>query len=255
MKLTAKFLIVLGVIVVFIAFNMNVSVNGSSVININMMSERQNILLLGCVAFVSGIILFATSVINNSSKNQTNSDAETDAGFKLIAPSATGDQKKISLDRLKTSIFSIWNSQDLGGKLIIVSIILAIISFPLYWTHIKLNGANGSSLEIGYHAKLKDFIVVFLLWIYPVKMMIERSAGKISVLTALATGAFFWSLWKYYDLYQLNEFSTYYLKFNRDLESQPSVGMLLITLASATFVAGVIAKHFHRSAPQEPPPL
>jgi hypothetical protein len=52
-------LISFGIAVLFFAFNMSVSVEGSRIVNLHMLSERQNYLGFGGIAFLAGIILFA----------------------------------------------------------------------------------------------------------------------------------------------------------------------------------------------------
>jgi hypothetical protein len=66
MKFASRFLIALGVIIILIAFNMKVSVRGADVINFNMVAERQNFLLVGCVMFIAGIILYAATNQNKT---------------------------------------------------------------------------------------------------------------------------------------------------------------------------------------------
>jgi hypothetical protein len=46
-----------GVLVAVIAFNLDVTVGDSGFANINMMAQRQNQLIVGCVGFLGGIVL------------------------------------------------------------------------------------------------------------------------------------------------------------------------------------------------------
>lgn len=71
MKFASRFLIALGVLMILIAANMNTSVEGASVINFNLLSERNNVVLVGCVMFLAGIILFAASTQNKAGSIQS----------------------------------------------------------------------------------------------------------------------------------------------------------------------------------------
>jgi hypothetical protein len=52
-------LIAIGAVVIIYAFNMPVSIDNSGIVNIHMMSQRQNTLIFGGIIFLAGIILFA----------------------------------------------------------------------------------------------------------------------------------------------------------------------------------------------------
>lgn len=67
-----KILIAAGVIILLYAISMPVSRGGSSIVNIHLISERQNTLLFGGLLFIAGIILFAVFKLK-----QTKADAET----------------------------------------------------------------------------------------------------------------------------------------------------------------------------------
>ncbi len=64
MNVISRILVALGIILVTIAFNLSVSTDGSDIINLNMVSQRQNLLMIGCVVFIAGIILVASSLRN-----------------------------------------------------------------------------------------------------------------------------------------------------------------------------------------------
>jgi len=59
-------LIALGVIILIYALNMPVSRPYSDIVNFQMISDRQNMLLLGGLFFISGIILFAVSKLKQT---------------------------------------------------------------------------------------------------------------------------------------------------------------------------------------------
>jgi hypothetical protein len=57
MKKLANLLVVLGAIVAVISFTMDVTVGDSGIVNMNLMAQRQNLLIVGYVAFLAGIVL------------------------------------------------------------------------------------------------------------------------------------------------------------------------------------------------------
>jgi len=57
MKRIAHVLMVVGVLVAVIAFNLDVTVGDTGIVNINSMAQRQNFLIIGCVGFLAGIVL------------------------------------------------------------------------------------------------------------------------------------------------------------------------------------------------------
>jgi len=58
MKKFAYVLMAVGVLIVIIAFNLDVTVGDSGIVNMNMMAQRQNVLIVGCVVFLAGIVVF-----------------------------------------------------------------------------------------------------------------------------------------------------------------------------------------------------
>lgn len=57
MKRLANLLMVVGVIVAIIALNLDVTGGDGRIVNMNLMEQRQNLLILGCVGFLAGIVL------------------------------------------------------------------------------------------------------------------------------------------------------------------------------------------------------
>lgn len=57
MKRLAYLLVAVGALIAIFAFNMDVTVGDSGIVNMNMMAQRQNLLIVGCVAFLAGIVL------------------------------------------------------------------------------------------------------------------------------------------------------------------------------------------------------
>lgn len=75
-KTITKFLIIFGVALIIIAMTMDTSVSTGygRVQNIGLISQQQNILIIGGLAFLSGIMLFATSQKSQSSEEKIESD-------------------------------------------------------------------------------------------------------------------------------------------------------------------------------------
>ena len=63
-----KILIGLGCAILLYAFSMSVAMPGSDVVNIHMISERQNALLFGGLLFISGIILFGVAKLKQTTQ-------------------------------------------------------------------------------------------------------------------------------------------------------------------------------------------
>jgi hypothetical protein len=66
-----KMLIAAGVIVLLYAMNMDVTMDNSGIVNLHLISERQNTLIFGGFLFLAGIVLFAVFKLK-----QTKEDAE-----------------------------------------------------------------------------------------------------------------------------------------------------------------------------------
>ena len=71
MKRLAYVLMAVGVLVAVIAFNLDVTVGDSGFANINMMAQRQNLLIVGCVGFLGGIVLLIGALQQGNLKAQT----------------------------------------------------------------------------------------------------------------------------------------------------------------------------------------
>lgn len=71
-KTISKFLIFFGIGVIVIALNMDTSVSTGygRVQNIGLMSQQQNILIIGGLAFIAGVVLFATATLKQSPQEE-----------------------------------------------------------------------------------------------------------------------------------------------------------------------------------------
>lgn len=250
MKTAAKLLIALGVLIVLIAFNMDVSIEGAEVVNINMVSERQNLLIVGCIVFIAGIILIAASSSNKiSASNLPDSTESVDSSHVIQHKSDVPNEPNTAF--LKKKILAIWNYQDLGGKIIFLSGIMAVLSLGLSWQYIELHGANGSSLMVSKkYVGIANFIVMTLLWGYPIKAILEQSAIKTNILMVCAGLSFAWIAKIYYDFYDFHAFSIHHMNIDEKLLPTVGLGMILAAIASAAFIAGAVAKRLETKTPR-----
>jgi hypothetical protein len=74
-----RILILIGLAIILYAFNMPVSVNYSDVVNIHMLSERQNMLILGGFVFLSGIVIFSTFKIKQTKEEELDTQKQQEA--------------------------------------------------------------------------------------------------------------------------------------------------------------------------------
>ena len=66
-----KLFIAFGIFGLLYALNMSIAVTGSDVVNLQMLSDRQNILIVSGMLFISGIILFAVAKLKQTNEENT----------------------------------------------------------------------------------------------------------------------------------------------------------------------------------------
>lgn len=179
MRVTAILLLVCGVVAAIIAFNMDVSIDGSRFANLDMMAQRQNILIAGGVAFIAGIIVWVGSELRTRSRDMTGLPSLQRTGRGLVPGAAT------SL---------------LGRKVILSSSILALIAVFLPW---QTNGVMSGDEYQHVSYVFADFFTALsfvVLWMYPSCIIVsERLYIHGLLVTASACAALWWS-WKFYNL-------------------------------------------------------
>lgn len=89
MKRLANLLMTIGAVIAIIAFNFDVT-GGGRFVNMDLMAQRQNLLMVGCVAFLAGIVLLVGAQRQGGPK-----DGESD---KLSKTAAAPVQPKAPLD-------------------------------------------------------------------------------------------------------------------------------------------------------------
>lgn len=218
-------LMVAGMLVVLIAFNMDVTVDDAKIVNLSLMAERQNLLIIGCVIFISGIILFAAS---------RNGIAQSSH------PIAKNPERTI---KFNAKVSEIWRYQDAGGKLILISSILALLCLVLYWEYVEIAGKNDSFRWLSRdYIEIKNFIAIIMIWIYPIKHATQKSPANFRLLIICATLSIVWAVLVFYRFYY---FQGLYLQ-TAPVEFMPKmgVGMIVAAIASIFFATGVAVKKF-----------
>jgi hypothetical protein len=66
MKKISVGMLILSAVLVLWGLTMNVTVGESGIVNINLLAQRQNLLLLGCAILIGGVILFVSKQSGNS---------------------------------------------------------------------------------------------------------------------------------------------------------------------------------------------
>jgi hypothetical protein len=144
MSFIGKILIVVGAIMVLYAFNMRVALEGSEVVNMHLLSNRQNITIFGSILLLAGVVLFATNrtrtkeenddVIDTFAKNKASDINENikreSANIKTkLRNIMTGKKEgiKISTENIRFNNIHFKNNRPI--LIIIISFIVMIISF------------------------------------------------------------------------------------------------------------------------------
>jgi len=144
---------VVGVLVALIAFNLDVTAEDSGVVNMNMMAQRQNLLIVGSVGFLGGIVLLIGAL------QQVNSKAQP--------PVPQQDVNVVKPSLAKSAIVTFWKQRDLGRKLVLASACLLLLSFCFPWEVSSINFQNGPHALPGTWISLSQAAIGLLLWAYP----------------------------------------------------------------------------------------
>lgn len=91
MKKIGKLLVMLGAVVALIAFNLDVTGGDGRIVNMNMMAQRQNLLIIGCVVFLAGVVLLV------GAQSQSGTVREMPTGLQQATDSASHPQNKVNL--------------------------------------------------------------------------------------------------------------------------------------------------------------
>lgn len=114
LKKISKILIFFGIALIVIAFVMDTSVSSGygRVHNIGLVSQQQNLLLIGGVSFLAGIILIATNQKSGSTENESAVESA-----KIIIPNLSKIEKRstVESDRFY-SFLNRWLTSDRDHK-------------------------------------------------------------------------------------------------------------------------------------------
>jgi hypothetical protein len=127
---------VVGVLIAIIAFNLDVTVGDSGIVNMNMMAQRQNLLIVGCVAFLAGIVLFVGVQRQGESKEVVKPARQDE----MAARSAANFREnvaafKANLDALVKHLLKDTTSTEFTARLLcaIASAVIAAIIIHAVW--------------------------------------------------------------------------------------------------------------------------
>lgn len=158
-----KMLIALGVVILLYAMSMPVSVGDSGIVNIHLISERQNTLLFGGLMFLAGIILFAVFKMKQTKE-------EGDLAEKLHQERA---------EKAKVLVSSALQVSAQGASQITKSVSEKVNRGPL---SILMRGGTGIFVGLMFSQTVLRFIG-WMLWLYTDNFL--EWYGEISVTAAV----------------------------------------------------------------------
>lgn len=191
MKRLAHALIAVGVLVTVIAFNLDVTVGDAGIVNMNMMAQRQNLLIVGCVGFLGGIVLLIGTLQQGNSKAQS-PVPEVDAN----ADGATSG---------KSTVIAFWKQRDMGRKLILASVLVILSSFCFPWEVSSVNFASVPYALPGSTIELSQAAIGLLLWVYPCLISATRASLNPDGLTFNGVVAAIWIGYVAYRFHDVHE--------------------------------------------------
>ncbi len=198
----SKLLIAFGVIMIVIALNMDTTVsNGYSdrVYNIGLVSQQQNYLILGGLAFIGGIVLFATAKLKQTPEEELNEKAETAA--KIVQVTATVGTSATSTAKY---IQSWWKNLDnkLGRVFTFIFCSIALSSFTEYYYFSYYQSDFFDSTQIVISSIESMFFIGFALYILrPIKAS-RAMKHLLMFITMLAALNIFRVLFSFYDAWE-----------------------------------------------------
>jgi hypothetical protein len=135
-EIIGKVLIAIGIVAMIYAMSMPVSVRESGIVNIHLISERQNTLLLGGLMFIAGIILFAVFKLKQTKEESeiaekhlqertTQAKVRMESALHKTSEGASGAAKSV-MERMNRGKLSI------AIRLVVV-IFVGLYSGPVLW--------------------------------------------------------------------------------------------------------------------------
>jgi len=167
MNIIGKLMIALGVVIVIYAFNMSVALEGADVINMQLLSNRQNYIIFGSMLLLSGIVLYSTTRLK--SKADKNDIVDTFAQMKKEEITVAAGNYLLKANTLYSKLYNIYLQKQRYELLIIMSIATMLISFIIPWYYYELGFVKASSM-ISFQP-----LILFILCIsYPTFMLIVK---------------------------------------------------------------------------------
>lgn len=174
MKYISALLIFLGAALTLVALNLDVTVDDSEVTNLNLMAQRQNLLIIGCVIFIAGIIVCVSS----------------------IKSSTVHKEESAAMDKLgKLNLTALWHKYDSCAKMFVLSSLAIFVAACIPWEIFGVR-SGGQFMSVGSHyLGLAQTVVVFMLWAYPVYTLIIPKNRLFKILTINTIAAALWMGW------------------------------------------------------------
>lgn len=222
MKRLAYVLMAVGVLVAAIAFNLDVTVGDSGFANINMMAQRQNLLIVGCVGFLGGIVLLIGGLQQGNLKAQQ--------------PVPEQDANVVSATSAKSAVMTFWKQRDSGGKLVLASALLLLLSFCFPWEVSSVTFATGPYDISGTWIEMSQAAIGLVLWAYPCLVSIGRASRNSNGLMLNGVVAALW----------IGNIAYKFHGFHEDMAEQTSihmengVGFWLGVVACVVLIAGIV---------------
>lgn len=221
MKYLSISLIVLGLLVGLFALNMDVTAEGTNVVNLNLLSLRQNYLTAGGILFIAGIILVTSF--------QRNKVQEKDLIIKSEDTQLTSSKILI--------MTQYWKLKSLGDKVILISFIVALFSLILDWSIIYVANIDYSH---GSKASVRHIITLVVIWFYPIFMAIKNKPIPFRVGLLLGVVSLGWIV------REISISNTVNTQLNgTEAESITFLignGMYFVVAASVLFLTGLLLK-------------
>lgn len=155
MKYTSIGLIFLGLVIALFALNMEVTADDTNIVNLGLLSLRQNYLIVGGILFIAGIILVSKSQRNKSEEKELIINDE--------------------LSKLKASkqliLSQYLHKKSVGERVMLISFVFALCSLTLDWSIINVDNLDYSH---GSKASVRDIITLVVIWFYPIFLMIKN---------------------------------------------------------------------------------
>lgn len=220
MLIVSKLLITFGVLGVVLALNMNVSLPGAEVVNIHLISERQNYLFLSVAIFIAGIVIYVSA-----KKSAAKSDTES---------SSTGTAKASTeeLQRHKAAIVTFWNSKPSSSKLLLVAATIAGISTMLKWSTFSLSSSDISMSIGGSHISFVTLAVMIGCWGFP----LYRVVSDLSITKRqLIIPASILSIWMAKEIFSLFRFADTISEVATSTQISMGAGMWLAIVSTCIY--------------------